>query len=427
MIKKSILGVSLLASTSIFAGGFQLNTQSVKALGMGGSNTAWALDASMAFYNPAALTKLKGHQFTAGFHYVMPSVSLQTDVHDNINQTTPNANPIHFYYSGKITEKISVGFLVNNQFGSSSSFEDDWQGRYIVQNISLRTFMFQPTVAYQIHEKVSVGAGFVYATGAFSFDKAVPVSSDDNVYGKAHLEGKGRAFGGNFGLYVDVFSNDVFDISFGADYRTGLSVELPNGEATFTDIPSSLRETFPEKTAFSGGLNLPSVTTAGLKVGYAINEEIELTAIYDFNYTGWQTYDTLAFDFENPETPDSKTVKNWQNTTTHRVGLDLNINNKVNIRGGVYFDKTPIQDGFLSPELPDVSHSALTVGASWNITEMISVDISFLRQNLEFEADLDAASFSAKYRRQINVVGFGVNVKIPGEKVDEIEETLEEE
>jgi long-chain fatty acid transport protein len=426
MIKETILGVSLLASTSIFAGGFQLNTQSVKALGMGGTNTAWALDPSMVFYNPAAMTKLKGYQFTAGAHYVMPSVSLQTDVNDNINQTTPNANPIHFYYTGKITKKISVGFLVNNQFGSSSSFEDDWQGRYIVQNISLRTFMFQPTVAYQIHEKVSIGAGLVYATGAFSFEKAVPVSSDDNIYGKAHLEGKGRAFGGNFGLYVEVFSNEKLEVSSGADYRTGLSVELPNGDATFTDIPSSLRETFPEKTAFSGGLNLPSVTTAGLKVGYAISEDIELTALYDFNYTGWQTYDTLAFDFENAETPDSKTVKNWQNTMTHRIGLNLDINNKVSIRGGMYFDTTPIQDGYLSPELPDATHSAMTVGASWNITDMISVDLSFLRQNLEFEADLDAASFSAKYRRQINVVGLGVNIKLPGGEVDATETILEE-
>ena len=136
MRRNFLAAIALFCGALSYAGGFQLNTQSVRAMGIGGANTAWVFDPSINFYNPAGLTRLSGLQFYGGVHYIIPSVSLQTAVYDNIDQTTPNANPIHFYASYRVNDKIGIGFGVNNQFGSTSSFEDDWQGRYIIQNIS---------------------------------------------------------------------------------------------------------------------------------------------------------------------------------------------------------------------------------------------------------------------------------------------------
>ncbi|HCQ30285.1 MAG TPA: transporter, partial [Flavobacteriales bacterium] len=58
-------------------------------------------------------------------------------------------------------------------------------------------------------------------------------------------------------------------------------------------------------------------------------------------------YDTLSFDFENEDTPDSKTVKNWQNTPTHRIGVALDYKETISVRAGLYIDKTPIEDGYV--------------------------------------------------------------------------------
>lgn len=360
--------------------------------------------------------QLRGHQATVGLHYVMPSVSLQTPSTDNINQTTGNANPIHLYYTYQINDKLNVGFAVNNQFGSSSSFADNWEGRYIVQNISLKTFMFQPTVSYRVHEKLGIGAGFVYTTGAFSTEKAVPLSSMDYLYGQAHLEGSGKAYGFNVGLHSKIIDNEKMVLALGASYRSKLKIDLPGGTAYFYNIPSSLRGTFPEETSFSGSLTLPDVASAGLRFTYHLNADLDLTAVYDYNYTGWKSYDTLSFDFENPDTPDSKTIKNWQSTGAHRFGIDITYKEKYSLRGGVYADKTPILDGYVSPELPDADQVVLTVGAGVQITKNIGFDINFLRQNTEREASLTDAGFSAKYHRMVNVVGFALNVKFGAEE-----------
>jgi len=410
-MKKIILSVLALTSLSAFAGGFQLNLQGIRSIGMGGAYTGLAHGPAATFFNPGGLTQIKGHQFNLGTNLIFPSVSLQTDVHDNIDQTTGMATPLHFYYGGQINEKLYVGFGLNNQFGSSSSFEDDWQGKYIVQNIGLRTFMFQPTIAYKIHDKISLGAGLVYTRGSFSYEKAVPLTTDATKYGKARLEGKGSAFSFNIGAFSQLIKNDKMELGLGIDYRSGINLKLNGGTATFTDIPSSLTGTFPNSTEFDGGLKLPSVATAGLSFKYIINDKSQITFAYDFVQTNWSSYDTLAFDFKNEDTPDSKTVKNWQNVKTHRFGVEYKIN-KLFFRVGGYHDQSPILDGFVSPELPDATHMAPTLGFGMEVSEKISFDISYLSQKYSREASLDAAGFSAKYNRGVDVVGFSLTVKL---------------
>tara|TARA_Y100000589_G_scaffold332302_1_gene391493 strand:- start:47428 stop:48711 length:1284 start_codon:yes stop_codon:yes gene_type:complete len=412
MKKKWLLGM-MLAPALTFAGGFQLNLQGAKAVGLGGAFTGWANDASSVFFNPGGMTQLSGHNLYLGVQYVTPSVSLQTDLSDNINQTTGSSNPVQFYYVGKLNseklDKLRFGMLVNNQFGSSSSFEDSWEGRYIVQNISLKTFMYQPTVAYQLHDKFSIGAGFVYTSGSFSYEKAVPVASSSSDYGKAHLEGSGKATGFNVGAFSTIIDNDELTISAGVNYRSKLKLDLTSGTAQFTDIPSSLEYQFPSETGFTSSLTLPSVFTFGFRVTKHLNEDMDISLVYDYNQTGWSSYDTLSFDFENEDTPDSKTVKNWQNTPTHRIGVALDYKETISVRAGLYIDKTPIEDGYVSPELPDADQTAYTAGFSYKVNDMFTFDFSFIRQSSERTASLDAANFNASYRRKVNVYGVGLN------------------
>lgn len=424
---KQIL-IAAIAFSPLFAsaGGFQLNLQGIKSVGMGGAFTGVGSDASTVFFNPGGMSNLSGHNFTAGFNYVTPSVSLQTPETANINQTSPNANPIHFYYTGDLNEKMKFGFLVNNQFGSSSSFEDNWQGRYVIQNISLKTFMFQPTMSYKIHDKVSIGAGFVYARGSFSTEKAVPVGSASTTEGKAHLSGSGDGVGYNIGIFSNFYTiqkeTSTTDFNLGVSYRSKMPVDLSNGEATFTNIPLSLQGTFPSSTTFTSKITLPSVLTAGLSIKHS-KENYSIMFAYDMNYTAWSVYDTLKFDFANNDTPDSKAVKNWQNSMSHRFGLEFTYKQKYSVRAGLYYDMTPIEDGYVSPELPDATQIAYTAGLGYKVNDMISIDFSYIRQSAQRESSLDEANFTAKYNRKVNVFGLALNVKLGGQK-KEAEPTL---
>ncbi len=423
-MRKIILSTLLFLPFLGFSGGFQLNVQGIKAIAMGGAFTGVSSDASSVFFNPGGMSNLKGkHNFILGFNVIDPYVSLQTDVTANIDQTSGKSTPFHFYYVGELNDKVRLGFLVNNQFGSSSSFEDDWQGRFVVQNISLKSFMFQPTLSYKIHEKVTIGAGFVYTMGTFSFEKGVPLSSATTTEGKGSLSGKGDGTSYNIGIFSNLFSlkhdSATTDFSVGVNYRSGIRVDLPDGEAEFTDIPVSLQEKFPATTAFSGTLNLPSVFTIGVSAKHN-RSNYSLTFAYDFNYTAWSSYDTLAFNYVNEDTPDTKVAKNWQNTTTHRFGVDFTYKNKYSARIGMYIDQTPILDGYLSPELPGMDQIAYTGGLGYKVSDKVSIDFSYIRLSGEREASLDDAGFSAKYKKAVNVYGLGLNIQLGGKKKEAV-------
>ena len=442
-MKRILLSLLLGAPAITIAGGFQLNVQGLKAIAMGGAFSGVASDASTVFFNPAGMSNLEHHNFTFGVNLVNGNVSVQTPEVANEDQTSGMATPIHLYYSGKINEKLSLGFLVNNQFGSASSFSDEWQGRYIIQNISLKTFMFQPTMAYKIHEKFSIGAGFVYGVGSFSTEKAVPLASNTTDEGKARLEGSGDGVGYNVGVYSqfltlgDESKNTKFAI--GIDYRSSIAVDLSNGEATFTDIPVSLRDKFPEKTGFVSKITLPSVFTVGLSVKHTVSEKWSLEFAYDLNLTGWSSYDTLAFDFKNNDTPDSKQIQDWENVLTHRLGFDFTYKEKYSVRIGLYQDNTPMKDNLVSPHLPGVTQVAYTAGLGYRFSDKVSIDFSFIRQSANrddvsltqykvedgnFVQDVNGdkiqtGDFKYKFNRKVNVYGLALNIKLGGPKKEE--------
>jgi len=419
-MKKIVLSILLSLPFIGQAGGFQLNVQGVRAIGMGGAFTGIAYGPASLFFNPGGMTSVMGHQFNFGVNYVSPLVALQTDIYDNIRQTTGYATPFHFYYTGQVTDKLSVGLGINNQFGSSSSFDDDWQGKFIIQNVSLRTFMFQPTVAYKLHEKLSIGGGFVYTKGTFTTEKAIPLGSATIDYGKARLEGAGVGFGFNFGIHSNTIDTDKMKLSLGFDYRSGTKLDLPEGTATFTDIPVSLQGTFPASTGFSSQLKLPSVISFGLAYTYNLTEDFSAMFAYDYNYTAWSSYDSLNIDFVNENTPDSKNEKNWQNVGAHRFGLEFSYQQKYALRVGGYYDNTPILDGYVSPELPDADQFVFTMGAGVKVGDILEFDVSWIHQDSEREASLDAANFSAKYRRIADVISFSTTIKLgQGKKTKE--------
>jgi len=433
-MRKIILTLLLGAPAIIFAGGFQLNIQGLKAVAMGGAFAGVASDASTVFFNPAGMSNFKGHHFTVGFNIVDPHVSIQTEETANIDQTTGVATPIHLYYAGQVTDRLSMGFLVNNQFGSSSSFADDWQGRYIIQNISLKTFMFQPTMSFKVHDQLSIGAGFVYATGNFSTEKAVPLSSNTSEEGKAHLEGSGDGTGYNIGIYSQFLTlgDDKKNTKFalGIDYRSKIAVDLSNGTAQFTDIPESLREKFPEETGFTSKITLPSVFTLGISVKHTVAEKWSLEFAYDLNKTCWSSYDTLSFDFKNDETPDSKQIQDWEDVLTHRFGLDFTYKETYSVRAGLYYDNTPMKSNLVSPHLPGVSQLAYTAGLGYKINDKVSVDFSYIRQSAsrddvslaQYQVEdgeyvhqngekVQTGEFKYKFNRIANVYGLALNIK----------------
>ena len=78
MKKLSAILLIMISSVGI-SGGFQLNVQSVRAIGLGGAYVGFARGPASVFFNPGAMPFTAGHSFNLGVSLVFPKVSLQSD------------------------------------------------------------------------------------------------------------------------------------------------------------------------------------------------------------------------------------------------------------------------------------------------------------------------------------------------------------
>lgn len=412
-MKKYVLAASslLLSAMTSFGGGYQLNLQGLRQVAMGGSGTAWPWDASTIFYNPGGLSRLKSIQVYGSVMSIMPSTAFANQVNSGDKTITTRTvdqhfTPFNLYVGGPVQEysRWGLGLGIYTPFGTGTKWDDNWIGKYIVQSIDLKCIFFQPTVSYMVNDWISVGAGFVYSTGSIDFRQAMPVhgslgpgSVDE---GQAILHSNADGLGFNLGAQFKMSDN----LQFGLTYRSQVNMNVSAGSATF-NVPASLRTSFPN-TQFDSQLPLPQVASFG--VGYRTGA---LTLQLDLNYTGWNSYDSLRFDFKQ-QTSSLHNVhapRNYRNTLTTRVGACYKISKVVSVMAGAAYDPTPVTNGFVSPELPDADRMVLSCGISVKPLPRFTILAAFEGvTSATRDGVYEFGGFSGTYKTQAATPGIGL-------------------
>lgn len=392
-----LLGIIPLLS---FAGGFQVNLQGTKQTGMGHLGTSFHLGASSTYFNPAMMG-LDENKFSveAGGSFISSSVQFQNG-NTGVSEFTDNpiGTPFYLYATYKISEKLSAGLGVYTPFGSTVVWGDDWSGKNLIQDISLSAIFIQPTLSYNITDKLRVGAGLAIVRGSFEINRAAPVPIGNNA--SVNLQGDALAFGFNAGIHYDV--TEQFSVGF--THRSKVDVELEGGDADFTVDPA-LASRFPD-SKFDATLPLPATTTLGL--AYKISDKWLVSA--EGSFVQWSGYESLDFDFENEVIADSKNARNYEDAKIFRFGVQYSHSEKLDFRVGYYFDESPIQDDFFNPETPNSDNIGLTAGLSGHIGERFGFDASILYiVGTERESEYQPAGFGGKYASRSLITGIGFN------------------
>lgn len=387
-----------------YAEGYQVNVQSQKNTAMGHTGTALLLGSSSVHFNPGALSLMdKDYDFSFGGTLVYSQASYAKSNSDYQATTdNPVGTPFYLYGAKKIGEKSVISIGVTTPYGNSLAWDDDWSGRYLIQNISLKAIVVQPTYSYKISDKLGVGLGAMLVFGSVNLNKALPIESAQGE-GSAELDGSTTSFGFNAGIYYQASEA----LSFGLNYRSKVKMEMVSGDASF-ETPSALAAYFPADNTFDAELPLPANLTFGL--GYHLNEKWTLAA--DFQYVFWSAYEELVFDFEKNTDllADSYNPRGYENTLIYRIGAEFNQSDKLALRAGAYYDQTPISDNLLNPETPGMNKIGLSFGGTYMLSEKLALDVSLLYiKGLEREASYSPANFSGTYNTTAVLPGLGLS------------------
>ncbi len=396
-MKKSTFLLSLLlssVSTAVMAEGYQVNVLSSKQTGMGHTGVAMKLGAESMHFNPAGMAFMEGTaDFSAGMSAIFATAKWENDgVHAKTNNDT--GTPIYAYAGFRVYDNFKVGLAFTTPYGSSITWPKNWPGATMVQHIEMRSFVFQPTLAWKILDNLSIGGGVMLAYGDVNLSKGlmdgdafngafhgvVPVSV--KLHGDAHVR-----VGFNVGVMYDI--NDK--VTVGASYRSRIRMKVKEGDAKLEyssdrmkEIIEGLASAVPGLSAlplldqgtFHAELPLPENYTFG--VSYKPTDP--LTLALDVQITGWKAYDMLEIGFNEEVLHgfNQSLVKNYKTSFAVRVGGEYAVTERFDARAGIYFDQSPVRKDFYNPETPGMNKLGVSIGCSFRPFDQFSINFAAL-------------------------------------------------
>jgi len=392
------------------ASGFQLTEQNASGLGNAyAGQAAAAEDASTIFFNPAGLTRIPGVQLVGAANFVI----LDTHFHDHGSKPASlvaplggedgNGGGLSVVPSGYVSweawhDTAWVGVGVNVPFGLTTEWDNGWMGRFHALKSDIKTVNVNPTVAWKLSDWLSIGAGANWQWITAELSNAVSYSTllagvnpaalpalagcpgasltGAGCEGVATVKADTRSWGWNAGAMLSLPTNT----RIGASYRSAITHNL-EGHVTFSNRPqpTGIPAIDPVIAAINGAVpdggvraTIKFPDTASVAVSQQIGSSLQLLA--DYTWTGWSAISNLSI-YRTSGVGLASTPLAFKNSWRVGLGANYQLNDMWKVRGGFAYDKTPVQDAFRTPRLPDQDRTWLAGGAQWAFSRQGAIDV----------------------------------------------------
>lgn len=372
--------------------------QSVKELGQAFSGAPTNTeDGSMVFFNPGAMSQVRGRLISSAGYLIAPSVtfhnssshlnSLLGDAPLNGGNGGNSVNPVflpNLYYVQEMTNRMTFGIGINTTFGIKNSYHPDWVGRYQAIDSDVLNINFNPSLALKITEKLSFGVGFNLqylrskSTTAVDFGaiclkaESIPCAGlglqPQAADGHVSLKGDSVGFGYNFGAFYALNQ----DTRFGVSYRSRVAHDI-HGNANFS-VPSNAMILTQGNFFVDSGTRLAVTMPDNVLFGFShrLNPRWAISA--DALWTHWSLIRELRTNFSSAQPDDVQNLK-WRDAWRYAFGINYSSEtNKWILRSGFAYDQTPVPSSqHRSPQSPDSSRYWLTVGFTYAVRKNINI------------------------------------------------------
>jgi long-chain fatty acid transport protein len=119
-------------------------------------------------------------------------------------------------------------------------------------------------------------------------------------------------------------------------------------------------------------MHLPA--TASLSLFRRLSPSVDLLA--DATWTGWSSFDRLTITYANG-TLISSTSENWNDIMRYSLGATWRLNDKLSLRGGIAYERTPMSNSFRTPRIPDGDRTWLAFGSQYRLSRQGTVDLGY--------------------------------------------------
>jgi len=288
IVQSVVAAVAAMSTGLASASGFQLLEQNGSGLGNAyAGSAAVAENASTIFFNPAGLTQLKGSNVSSGLAVVKASYTFHdngsssgsfTGTGGNTNAGTTGYLP-NIYASSELGSGLYAGIGLGAPFGLKTHYEVPWAGAAQAVLFDIKTMNMNPSLAWKVSEKISLGAGINYQQLEAEYQRQASTLSAFSLYqdGVA-LQAQGTAWGWNAGILAK--PSDSMKIGF--SYRSRMRYHLKGYLNAYGPTASLL-----SANTGNASVNIVLPDTYILSVTQKLSDKWEMLG--DISRTRWST------------------------------------------------------------------------------------------------------------------------------------------
>ncbi|QBE62428.1 OmpP1/FadL family transporter [Pseudoduganella lutea] len=405
-------------SATAGASGYRFGSQSVSSQGTAEANGAEAADASTIFANPAGLSRLEGRQLMTGVTGLVPHSTYSDSGSTRFTRTSTGGQKLQdeyaptavaapsLYYSQKINDQLTAGFGMFVPYGANLSYDWDWAGRYALTDMKLTAIALNPSVAWKLNERHSIGFGitaeFMKArlgqnvdvpgsvaaaqaagTGAALLRQIVALGGNPAALaairdGRAEVEGKDWGYGFNLGYLYQPAPGTRFGIAYRShiDHKLGGGADWDFSNVTTDRVVNAIIEERSHHEDSAARVKLRTPETLSVNGYHEFDDR--LAGMFDVTWTRNSRMQNINIEFLGTDNGDLVIRQQWKNTVRVALGANYKLNDRVLLRAGIAHDEAPVRsDELRHAALPDSDRNQLSFGANWKLSANSSIDVAY--------------------------------------------------
>lgn len=384
-LRKKLILFLLVASVSphLFAAAFQLWGLDAASIGnYHAERAAITEDASTSYYNPAGLVQIKNQQFVGGIAPTATDIRFRgTEAVNTLASPGPKAvsaqggsfKLLPFgHYAAPISDRVVFGLSLAEPFGFKTNYGNSTPLRYTSTLNTLDVYDLSPSLGIVATDKLSLGLGldFQRLTGEFDYATTAVGAAGDTL-----STNTGNDWG--YGYHLGALYQFTPSTRVGLSYHSQVVHQL-SGTSKF--IGSLTGASGSQYSSLKARITLPPTTT--FSAFHTINSSWDVMG--SVSYTQWSVSNNMMLKNVGGIKGGALTnnlriplIRGYSNSWNYSVGANYHINDKMMLRTGVGYDKTPSDNSYRNVQLPDSNLVAVALGGHIQATDTLGCDIGW--------------------------------------------------
>jgi long-chain fatty acid transport protein len=309
---------------------------------------ARAQDATTAYNNPAGMTLLSQPQMTMTAQMLYGNLIFRPD-HRTTTDGSNGGNAIGWMPGGgfafvqPLSKDWRFGISTFSNFGLALDYNNDWVGRYYLQNATLIGMTVMPSLAYRVDDNLSVGMGFnaMYAV----LKEHMAVNNVIDAMGDGGMELSDRTWG--YGVTPGIMYEFSKRTRVGLTYTSPMDLDF-TVKPTFQNLGPGLGAVAARLHSIDMSMTVPQTVMASIY--HELDEKWAVMA--NAGWQDWSEFGKVDVSVNAQNQTDTTTQLNFNDTWHTAAGVQYKIAPTWLVSTGLAYDSSMVDDKNRTPSMP---------------------------------------------------------------------------